>query len=77
MRNRFYDTDETNHFDVSPLSPWGIINQSFVTTHRHSYDNIVNKSGKEVLQLCKALGLYIGKGKTREDSLFIYIFASL
>lgn len=36
--------------------------------HRESYDSIVNNNGKQVLQLCKSLGLYIVNGKTKGDS---------
>lgn len=67
----FINTDGNNHFDVSPLY------QPFVTTHRHSYDSIVNKSGKEVLQMCKALGLYIVNGRTRGDSLGRFTYCSV
>lgn len=67
----FINTDGNNHFDVSPLY------QPFVTTLRHSYDSIVNTSGKEVLQMCKALGLYIVNGRTRGDSLGRFTYCSV
>lgn len=33
--------------------------ESQLTTERQSYDSIVSKNWKQVLQLCKHLGLYI------------------
>lgn len=67
----FIDTGGNNHLDVSPLY------QPPVTKLRHSYDNIVNKSGKEILQMCKALGLYIVNGRTRGDSLGRFTYCSV
>ena len=49
----FIDTDNNNHLDISPLY------HPPVTIQRHSYDSIVNKSGKDISLMCKALGLYI------------------
>ena len=43
--------------------------QTCINTQRQSYDNTVNKTGKQVLQMCKGLGLYIVNGRIRGDSL--------
>jgi len=37
----------------------------------------MNKRGKEVLQMCKALGLYIVNGRTQGDSLGRFIYYSV
>ena len=36
---------------------------TIVSTRRHTFDNILNKHGKELLQICKDLGLYIVNGR--------------
>ncbi len=43
--------------------------QKRLTKTRQNYDNTVNTHGKQVLQLCKSLGLYIVNGRTKGDSL--------
>lgn len=40
-----------------------------IQTIRNSYDRVVNKSGKALLNLCRSLGLYIMNGRIRGDSL--------
>lgn len=45
-----------------------IINTDFPLT-RESFDTVVNKSGRQLLQMCKNLGLYIINGRTHGDSL--------
>lgn len=39
------------------------------TKTRQNYDNTINRHGKQVLQLCKSLGLYIVNGRMKGDSL--------
>lgn len=43
---------------------------------RQSYDCMVNSNGKQVLQLCKGLGLYIVNGRTKDDSLGRFTYCS-
>ncbi len=43
--------------------------QKHLTKARQNYANTVNTHGKQVLQLCKSLGLYIVNGRTKGDSL--------
>lgn len=45
--------------------------ESQLTTQ--SYDSIVNKNGKLVLQLCKSLGRYIVNDRTKGDSLGLLV----
>ncbi len=43
--------------------------QKRLTKARQNYDNTVNTHGKQVLHLCKSLGLYIVNGRTKGDYL--------
>ena len=49
---------------------------TIVSTYRHTFDNILNKHGKELLLICKDLGLYIVNGRTRGDSLGKFTYCS-
>ena len=49
---------------------------TIVSRHRQTFDNVVNKHGKELLQLCKAMGLYIVNGRIRGDSLGKFTYCS-
>ena len=40
--------------------------QTCINTQRQSYDSIVNKTGAQVLQMCKDLGLYIVNGRVSQ-----------
>lgn len=53
-----------------------IICQSTVITQRNSCDNIINKNGKQLLKLCKGLGLYILNGRTRGDTFGKFTYCS-
>lgn len=46
------------------------------TKTRQNYDNTINRHGKQVLQLCKSLGLYIVNGRTKGDSLGRFTYCS-
>ena len=37
---------------------------------RHNYDNITNKNGSQLLQLCRMLGMYIVNGRLRGGFLW-------
>lgn len=50
---------------------------SKIPIHRKSYDSVVNKSWREVLQICKGLSLYIVNGRTRGDSLGRFTYSSV
>ena len=43
---------------------------------RNNYDKMTNKHGKELLQLCRALSLYIVNGRIRGDSFGRYTYSS-
>ena len=43
---------------------------------RNNYDKMTNKHGKGLLQLCRALSLYIVNGRIRGDSFGRYIYSS-
>lgn len=43
---------------------------------RQNHDNILNKNGKQLLQLCKSLGLFITNGRMRGDSLGRFTYCS-
>lgn len=47
-----------------------------ILTNRNNYDKNTNKSGKQVLQLCRELGLYITNGRLRGDSFGRYTYCS-
>ncbi len=46
-----------------------VINNTFPHIHRNNHDHTVNKNGKDLLQLCQSLGLYIINGRLRGDTL--------
>ncbi len=46
-----------------------VINNTFSHIHRNNHDHTVNKNGKDLLQLCRSLGLYIINGRLRGDTL--------
>ena len=43
---------------------------------KHNYDNITNKDGSQLLQLCRTLGMYIVNGRLRGDSYGRYTYSS-
>nr|WPH61295.1 reverse transcriptase [Somniosus microcephalus] len=60
----FIDPQGNNHvFGQTPLDVTPAI------ANRNNLDREINKSGREVVQLCRALGLYIVNGRFRGDSL--------
>lgn len=68
----FIDMEGNRHiFGQNPLY------QTYITTQRQSYDSVVNKIGKQVLQMCKGLGLYIVNGRIRGDSLGRFTYCSV
>ena len=65
------DPQGNNHvFGQSPLFTTPTI------THRKNLDSVINQSGKEVVHLCRALGLYIVNGRFRGDSLGRFTYSS-
>ena len=44
--------------------------------HRNNVDKTVNKSGHQLLQLCRTLGLYMVNGQLRGDSFGLYTHSS-
>ncbi len=53
-----------------------VINNTFSHIHRNNHDHTVNKNGKDLLQLCRSLGLYIINGRLRGDTLGSFTFCS-
>ncbi len=53
-----------------------VINNTFSHIHRNNHDHTVNKNGKDLLQLCRSLGLYIINGRLRGDTLGRFTFCS-
>ncbi len=53
-----------------------VINNTFSHIHRYNHDHTVNKNGKDLLQLCRSLGLYIINGRLRGDTLGRFTFCS-
>ncbi len=53
-----------------------VINNTFSHIHRNNHDHTVNKNGKDLLQLCRSLGLYIINGSLRGDTLGRFTFCS-
>ncbi len=53
-----------------------VINNTFSHIHRNNHDLTVNKNGKDLLQLCRSLGLYIINGRLRGDTLGRFTFCS-
>ncbi len=53
-----------------------VINNTFSHIHRNNHDHTVNKDGKDLLQLCRSLGLYIINGRLRGDTLGRFTFCS-
>ncbi len=51
-----------------------VINNTFSHIHRNNHDHTVNKNGKDLLQLCRILGLYIINGRLRGDTLGRFTF---
>lgn len=47
-----------------------------MTTNRNSHDSVVNKNGRQLLNLCQGLGLYIMNGRIRGDSLGRFTYSS-
>ena len=47
-----------------------------ILPNRNNYDKNTNRSGKQVLQLCRELGLYIVNGRLRGDSFGRYTYCS-
>jgi hypothetical protein len=42
----------------------------------HNYNNIINKNGSQLLQLCQTFGMYIVNGRRRGDSYGGYTYSS-
>ncbi len=53
-----------------------VINNTFSHIHRNNHDHTVNKNGKDLLQLCRSLGLYIINGRLRGDTLGRFTFCT-
>ncbi len=53
-----------------------VINNTFSHIHRNNHDHTVNKNGKDLLQLCRILSLYIINGRLRGDTLGRFTFCS-
>ena len=51
-------------------------NTSLTLSVRNNYDKITNRNGKELLQLCRSLSLYIANGRIRGDSFGRYTYSS-
>ena len=47
-----------------------------ILPNRNNYDKNTNRSGKQVLQLCRELGLYIVNGRVRGESFGRYTYCS-
>jgi len=65
--------DPQNHkhvFDQAPLF------NTPTLTHRNNLDCEINQSGREIVHLCRALGLYIVNGRFRGDSLGRFTYSS-
>ena len=45
-------------------------------THRNNLDSEINQNGREIVHLCRALGLYIVNGRFRGDFLEILTYSS-
>ena len=54
----------------------GNIFNTFTLPHRNNSDQVINKSGKELVQLCRSLGLYFVNGRVRGDSLGRFTYCS-
>ncbi len=70
------EIDYVNIVDNNHISNDTTFHSSLVITPRNSYDSLVNTNGKQVLKLCKGLGLYIINGRTRGDSLGRFTYCS-
>lgn len=70
----YIEVDGNKHIfgQISPVPAHAI-----PQTQRQSFDNIINKNGRQVLQICKSLGLYIANGRTRGDSLGRMTYSSV
>ncbi len=53
-----------------------VINNTFSHIHRKKHDHTVNKNGKDLLQLCRSLCLYINNSRLRGDTLGRFAFCS-
>src|SRR4029434_911319 len=51
-------------------------NTSLTLPLRNNYEKITNRNGKELLQLCRSLSLYIANGRIRGDSFGRYTYSS-
>ena len=49
---------------------------SMISSRRKNFDPSTNRNGKDLLQLCRSLGLYIANGRLRGDSLGRFTFCS-
>ena len=47
-----------------------------IFSHRKNFDSSTNRNGKDLLQLCRSLGLYIANGRLRGDPLGKFTFCS-
>ncbi len=70
------EIDYVNIGDNNHISNNTTFHSSLVITPRNNYDSLVNTNGKQVLKLCKGLGLYIINGRTRGDSLGRFTYCS-
>ena len=53
-----------------------LCNLTLTTTKRNNPDSTINKNGRELVHLCRALGLYILNGRIRGDSLGRFTYCS-
>ncbi len=70
------EIDYVNIVNNNHITNDTMFHSSLIITPRNSYDCSVNTNGKQVLNLCKGLGLYIINGSTRGDSLGRFTYYS-
>ncbi len=54
----------------------GNISNTFTLPHRNDSDQVINKSRRELVQLCQSLSLYFVNGRVRGDSLGRFTYCS-
>lgn len=56
--------------------PGGDVLHTPIHTQRHNYDKTTNKSGTDLLHLCRTLGLFLVNGRLQGDSYGRYTYSS-
>ncbi len=54
----------------------GNISNTFTLPHRNNSDQVINKSRRELVQLCQSLSLYFANGRVRRGSLGRFTYCS-